>query len=175
MITVETLILPLAFLFLLLLASSLAWGAVSAAPWVPLKSRDLARLLALAELKASELVYDLGCGDGRIVVARLYGVRAIGFEVAILPYCLAKLRVLFSGTGGFVKIRYKNFWSAPFNQADVVFCFLTPSAMARLEEKLDHELKPGARFITYAFKLPHRSPTLKSQPTANDLPIYLYT
>jgi cyclopropane fatty-acyl-phospholipid synthase-like methyltransferase len=165
------------FLILFLLVGSFAWGAVSAAPWVPLRKRDISRLLSIAELKPGELIYDLGCGDARVIVAaaQAYSVRAVGFEIALLPYCLAKLRVWFSGTGNLVKVRYQSFWSIPLGEAEVVFSYLTPAVMGRLETKLDKQLKPGAKFISYAFKLPRRAPTQRSQPTNNDLPIYLYT
>ncbi|MBI5465955.1 MAG: class I SAM-dependent methyltransferase [Candidatus Kerfeldbacteria bacterium] len=177
MAVVYLLVLLLFCLALLLVVGTLAYGAISAAPWVPLPAKDVARLLALARLKPGELVYDLGCGDGRIIVAaaRDFGVRAVGFEVAFLPYCLARLRVFLSGTAGLAEVRYQNFWRVKFTPADAVFCFLTPAAMVKLENKVASELRPGARFVSCVFKLPRRQAGQVSKPSAKDLPIYLYT
>ncbi len=166
-------------LFVMVLATfgTLAYGALSAAPWVPLGKRDTDRLLHLAQLKPGEVLYDLGCGDGRLVVAaaKVYGVKAVGFEIALLPYLFAKLRVLLSGTSTLVTIRYKDFWQENFRTADAVVCFLTPYALKKLEQKIPAELKPGARFVSYAFKLKPVAPTLTSKPYPTATPIYLYT
>lgn len=156
---------------------TLAWGALSAAPWVPLPRRDVARLLALAQLKPNELLYDLGSGDGRLVVAAAeqFGVRAIGFELALVPYVLAHLRRLRSPARSRISFRYRSFWGEHLTPATAVVCFLTPYAMRKLEPKLAAELAPGARFVSYTFKLPSRQPTIVSRQHATDAPIYLYT
>ena len=58
------------------------------------------------------------------------------------------------------KIKLASFWRAPLSSADVVFVFLIPRFMARLEAKLKRELKPGARAVSYVFKLPNKKPKL---------------
>lgn len=156
----------LLLLVILLVLATLAWGALSAAPWVPLPRRDVKRLLELARVQPGELVYDLGCGDGRLVVAaaKLYGARAVGFEVALVPYLFAKLRVWLSGVADRATIRYQNFWPVPLTPADAVVCFLTPYAMAKLEPKFTAEAKPGARLVSYAFRFHQRQPSAVSKP-----------
>jgi SAM-dependent methyltransferase len=165
------------FVVVAVMLGTLAYGALSAAPWVPLGKRDTERLLHLAQLKPGELVYDLGCGDGRILVmaAKKYRVRGVGFEIALLPYLAARIRVLVSGTTNLVTIRFHDFWLESFLPADVVVCFLTPHALKRLEQKVPSELKVGARFVTYAFKLKSMPPAFVSKPYSNATPIYLYT
>ena len=170
----------LTFVGLLVLVAvfgTLAYGALSAAPWVPVPRFDVERLLELARLKPGEIIYDLGCGDGRLLIkaAQTYDVKAIGFEVSLLPYFLARWHVARSGVGERVKIHYRNFWSAPLGQADVIVTFLTPRAMQRLSLKIPTELKPGARLVSYAFKLPGCTPTITSRPRSQDMVIYLYT
>ncbi len=170
-------VLALLFLVVLSLLGTLAYGALSAAPWVPLGRADTERLLHLAQLCPGELLYDLGCGDGRLLTAaaKRYGVRAVGFEIALLPYLLAQARIRLAGVGERVTVRYQSFWHVPFDRADAVVCFLTPQALQRLQTKIPSELKPSARFVTYAFKLKSLSPTFVSKPSPTATPIYLYT
>ncbi|MDP3986382.1 MAG: class I SAM-dependent methyltransferase [Candidatus Veblenbacteria bacterium] len=167
----------LVLVLVLLVVGSLAYGALSAAPWVPLRSRDVARLIEFCQPQPGEVLVDLGCGDGRIITtaARRYGLKSVGYEVALVPYFLAQLRILWSGTRGRARVHLKSFWGVDLSSADIVVCFLTPSAMARLAPKLEREIKPGARFATYAFSLPGRAPSGVSKPNPSDVSVYLYT
>lgn len=167
----------LLLLVLIIIFGTLAYGALSAAPWVPLKKKDIKRLLDLANLKPGELVYDLGCGDGRLLItaAKIYGVRAVGFEIALLPYLIAKFKILILGLNKQVKVLYKDFWQIPLSPADAVVCFLTPYAMKKMEQKIPRELKPGARFVSYVFQLHSIPNKIVSKPLPTDAPIYLYT
>lgn len=163
-------------LLLIAIMGSFAYGAFLAAPWVPIKKQDLARLIALAKPKAGEWLYDLGCGDGRIIItaAKDYKLRALGFEVAWLPFLFTKLRILLSGLSKCVQVTSANFWKKDLSPADIVVCFLTPPAMIKLLPKLKAELKPGARFISYAFPLPEIDPDEVSKPLNSAISIYLY-
>lgn len=157
---------------------TLAYGAISAAPWVPMPTRDVERLLNLANLKPDELIYDLGCGDGRLIVsaAERYKVRAVGYELALLPFCFAWLRKIISPARSRISIRYENFWKVDLSQVDVVVCFLTPYAMRKLESKIAHELiKTGSRLLSYSFRLHSRTPSLVNKEKQSDAPIYVYT
>jgi SAM-dependent methyltransferase len=162
---------------LVLVFGSLAYGAVSAAPWVPMWRKDIKRLIELAQPKPGEIFFDLGCGDGRMleIAAKQYGLNVVGFEVAILPYLLARLRLWFKGLWKRGEVRLQNFWKVDLAQADIIACFLTPPAMQKLEAKLLTELKPGARFVTYVFPLPNQLPSAVSKPLDKDNTIYLYT
>ncbi len=159
----------------LLLFGTMAYGAISAAPWVPLGRRDTERMVAAASLEPGQVLVDLGCGDGRILAAAAKrGFTAIGYEVAFLPYFLAQARRLFSPHRRRMKVRLKSFWHEPLGQADAVVCFLTPPAMRRLRTRVPHELKPGARFVTYAFPLPDAEPSLVDKPDRRTMSIYVY-
>ena len=123
----------------------------------------------------AELLVDLGCGDGRVLRAaqRRYGVKALGFEVNALAYCVA--RILSLPMKG-VQIRCKNFWSEDLREADVVFCYLFPDVMKRLAVKLEKELRPGARVVSCNFSVPGWNPLVVVRPESvchND-PIYVY-
>ncbi len=166
----------LLFVCLLVVFGTLAWGALSAAPWVPLPRRDVERLISCVDPQPGELLVDLGCGDGRLLVAAAArpGVRAIGYEVAVVPYLLAQLRRVLSPARERISVRYQSFWEQDLGTAAAVVCFLTPPAMRRLEPKLDRELRPGARFATYVFPLPNATRDLVDKPTRAAVSIYRY-
>ena len=126
-------------------------------------------------MNPNELLVDLGCGDGRVLRAsrRRYGVRALGFEVNAMAYCMA--RVLSLGTRG-IQVKWKNFWSQNLRDADIVFCYLFPDVMKRLGIKLEEELCPGARVVSCNFSVPGWAPFEVVYPdsTCHGDPIYIY-
>ncbi len=159
------------FLILFLFLGTFAYAGVSAAPWFATWSRDIQRFLKLAEIKPGQKFYDLGCGDGKLVFAAAgAGANAVGFEISLLPYLMAKTRS-FSVKNS--KIFYKNFWNQNLSDADVVYIFLTPKINPKAKEKLTRELKPGTKVIAYTWPiegwLPDKTDTLSGQPS-----IYLY-
>lgn len=155
---------------------SAAIAGFSAAPFVPTFARDVQRLLQFASVRNDELVIDLGAGDGRFLVAATrYGARAIGYEISLLMYCIAYGNVVLHRQQRRVRVVYANFYERNLGDADVICCFLTPKAMRLLEPKFERECKPGARVVSYAFKLPQRKPTAVSKPTHTSTPIFLYT
>lgn len=158
---------------LLVIVGTFAYGAWRAAPWVPTWKRDLQRMVELADIQPGDRMYDLGCGDGRLVLAAAaQGARAIGFEVAVLPYLVAKLRARRFGSGQ-AMIRYGDFWWADVSDADLVYFFLTPKANPRMKAKLEQELKPGAKVVAYVWPIEGWKPVAEScvpgQPS-----LYLY-
>lgn len=162
------------FVFVMLITAAIAgWKA---APYVPTFQRDVRRMLKVAGVKRGDLVVDLGAGDGRFLItaAREFGARGLGYEVSILPYLVAKARVMMAGLSSAVRIQFRDFYSADLASADVVTCFLTPSAMRKLEPKFVHELRPGCRVVSYAFKLPTWSPDLINKPSPRSTPVFLY-
>lgn len=108
--------------------------------------------------RSAGVVYDLGCGDGRVLKAlkqRFPHITAIGYERNWWPYVMAKLRNRASG----VKIRRADFYQADLTDADVVFCFLIHSVMPRVERLLRSQLKRGATVYSYGFTFPTWRPS----------------
>lgn len=163
---------------LLLLIGTAAVAGFSAAPYLPTRWRDVARALDLAEVGSGDVVYDLGCGDGRFVVAAARrGARAEGYEISLVPYLWSRLRVAMapaSGISGSARIHYRSFYSVNLADADVVVCFLTPTAMRRLSTKVVRELKPGARLLSVAFHLPGFTPVVSDHQEHSAARIFLY-
>jgi SAM-dependent methyltransferase len=126
-------------------------------------------------MNPGDLLVDIGCGDGRVLrdARRRYGVRARGFEVNPIAYLMARLRTF--GMKG-IEIRYSDFWKAALDEADVVFCYLFPDVMKRVADKLETELRPGARVVSCNFPLPGWEPreVLHPDSSPHSDPIYLY-
>jgi len=152
--------------------STLAIAGKSFAPWVPTKKKDIERVMRLAELRPGEIWFELGCGDGRMTVAAAQaGSKATGIELALPLYLAAKIRALKSSA----KIRYGNLFKLDISNADVVYFFGMPDPITKkLKTKLEAELKPGTRVISYAFPVEGWEPLIVDKPTENDIDIYLY-
>ncbi len=101
-------------------------------------------------------VYELGCGTGKVaaeILARHAEVRVVGFELAPLPWLLARLRGWRLGSQRF-DVRYADFRNEPLNQADAVIAYLSHEAMGTLAEKLSRELREGTPVVVNSFALP---------------------
>lgn len=166
-----------ALVVVFVVAGTAAWAGWRAAPYVPTRQADVERLLRLANITSTDVVYDLGAGDGRFVMtaAKRYGVRALGFEISVLPYLVAQLRIRLAGLGRLASMRYQDFYHQSLSEATVVVCFLTPGAMARLGPKFRRELRPGTRVLSYAFAIAGWTPDLKDKPNPQTMAVYVYT
>jgi predicted RNA methylase len=158
------------FLVLLILIISVSWTNFKGAPWVPTPLGVVNDMLQLADVKENELVYDLGCGDGRIIVtaALRYRARAVGIELDPLRYLWCQLLITVFGLRGRVTVHLGDFFNHDLSQADVVTCYLLPETNKRLEEKLLKELKPETRVVSNTF-LFHQV-----QPVKQDRKVRLY-
>lgn len=162
-------------LVILLLLIPLAIAGVSFAPWVPTWQVDVDRALRLAQLKPGEVFYDLGCGDGKAVFAAAkLGAKATGIEIAwpLYLFCLVKKVVQHQPL---VKFKLGNLFNLDVSDADVVYIFGMPRTIQqKLRDKLERELKPGARVLSYAFPIHGWEPITRDKPTPKQLSIYLY-
>ena len=147
----------------------------SAAPWVPTKGKNIARAIAAANIKPGQTVVDIGCGDGRLVFAAAdKGAKAVGYEISLIPYLIAKIRWLFSSQRQNVSIRFKNLWRVNLDQVDILYVFLLPQILGKLEKKLEKELQPGAKVIVHCWAMPTWTPDSISDKE-NELRFYIYT
>jgi 16S rRNA A1518/A1519 N6-dimethyltransferase RsmA/KsgA/DIM1 with predicted DNA glycosylase/AP lyase activity len=128
--------------------------------FIPLPMETVRRMLKLADVKKSDVLYDLGAGDGRVVVeaAKKHGARAVGIENSVLPYMISNLNVRLRGLdskgSGQVEIINKDFMKHDISKATVVTIYLTPKMNARLKPKFERELKRGARVVSAAHEMP---------------------
>ena len=122
-------------------------ASITGAPFVPSKRSTADAMISLAHIKKGDTVYDLGSGNGKLLLlAAQKGAHAIGYEINPLLVLLSNMR----GT----RTRWKNFWNADIHDADVIFVYLLPWKMDRLTKKLQQELKPGTTIVSNSFIFP---------------------
>ncbi|NLF51410.1 MAG: hypothetical protein GX577_09765 [Leptolinea sp.] len=127
----------------------------SGLPWVPALDRRIRAAFRLAELQPGEMVYDLGAGDGRVLViaAREFSARAVGIEISPI-HCLSALaRIRLAGVGSKASMQWGNFYRSDFSAADVVFIYATSRYANRIIPLLETQLKMGARVVTISSNL----------------------
>lgn len=126
-------------------------------------------MLRLGAVTADDVVYDLGSGDGRIVIAaaRDRGARGVGFEIdpALVAQATESARRL--GLADRVTFRQQDLFQADLREATVVTLYLSPDLNRRLRPKLLTELRPGARIVSHSFDMGDWAPTQTLQVTSN--------
>jgi SAM-dependent methyltransferase len=156
----------------LLFIGTFIYAGLRGAPWVPTKKKDVQRFLDLANIKPSDIVYDIGCGNGRMVIAAAAkGANAVGFEVSLFPYLLAIINKLIKKSKA--KIKYRDLWHVNLGEADLVYFFLMPERIKKLKSKFEQELKPGARVISYVWPIDGWEP-IKIDECEGQPKLYLY-
>jgi SAM-dependent methyltransferase len=139
------------------LLSSLAFGQYEESkgdvPWVPTPDEVMETMFRMAELKARDVVYDLGSGDGRVLIyaARKFGARGVGIEIEGHRVKEARDAAQAAGVGERVRFIEQDLFKAGIGEASVVFLYLFTAVMARVRSKLLAELKPGTRVVAYQF------------------------
>ncbi len=134
---------------------------MSIAPFVQTPLEVAKKMLDISHIKSGETLYDLGCGDGRLIIlaAKDIGARATGIELREDLIERARTEIKRLNLEGKVNVIQANFFDVPISEADVVTLYLTSSANERLRPKLEAELKPGARVVSHDFKVPGWKPS----------------
>jgi SAM-dependent methyltransferase len=132
------------------------WTHRVGAPWVPTPMSKVHKMLRLAGVGPGDLVYDLGCGDGRMIItaAQHYGAQAVGIEIDPLRYLWCQMRITALGLRGRVRVTYGSFYKQDLSDANVVTCYLLQSTNERLESKFRRELCPSTRVVSNTFPFP---------------------
>jgi SAM-dependent methyltransferase len=153
---------------LLLPVAALVTGLVSArddapqapasldVPFVPTPNDVVSSMLRLANVRSGDIVYDLGCGDGRIVVAaarRGKGVRAVGVDIDPRRIADAEENARKAGVSDRTRFIRQDLFEADLREATVVTLYLLPSLNVRLRPKLLAELSPGTRIVSHGFDM----------------------
>jgi ubiquinone/menaquinone biosynthesis C-methylase UbiE len=174
----------------LLLAPVLLWGTVNSLAqtfikkpdviFVPTPQEVVDKMLDLAEIKKGDVLYDLGCGDGRIVVtaAKKFGVKAIGFDVDPQRIKEARENVERNGVGNLVTIKQADIFEQDLRGANVVTLYLLPELNVRLMPQLK-QLKEGSRIVSHDFDMrgakPKKVVTVRSDDQQEEHTVYLWT
>jgi SAM-dependent methyltransferase len=124
-------------------------------PYVPTTEAAVQAMLKLAGVKRTDIVYDLGCGDGRIVIAaaKEYGAHGVGIDINSERVQEAKENAAKAGVGNLVRFEENDLFHADIHEATVVTLFLLNSVNVRLRPKLLKDLKPGTRIVSNTFDM----------------------
>jgi len=143
------------------------YAAFTSGPFVPSARKRHRTMIKLANIQSSDIVYDMGCGDGRLVFeSARHAKKAIGYELSIPLVLWGKLVGLLRRSKA--KIRFGNIWKQDYSDADVIFCYLMPGAMKKFYQVVWPHLKKGTRVISNAFQIHD------VQPAQTEEKVYLY-
>jgi len=148
--------------------------------FVPTPQDVVEKMLELAEVRKADLVYDLGCGDGRIVVtaAKKYGCRSVGFDLDPKRIEESLENVAKNKVGHLVKIENRDIFELDLSRANVITLYLLPSLNVKLIPQLE-KLKPGSRVVSHSFDMrgvrPDKVVKFKSREDKRQHTIYLWT
>ena len=158
-----------------LCAVALAWGIASAhaqapgAPFVPTPLPVVERMLELAKVTPGDVVYDLGSGDGRVVItaAQRYGARGVGIELN--PVWVRDARRIAEALGVTDKVtfRVEDLFTTDLREATVVTLYLYPAMNRKLAPRLLAELKPGARIVSHEYGIGDWPPDKSEEMVVN--------
>lgn len=172
------------------LVSLSAWIALSAwaqqpfletdslAPYVPTPQEVVERMLEAAHLRPGETVYDLGCGDGRVVItaAQKFKAKAVGVEIKDFLVRSTSRKVQALGLTESVQIVHGNALNTDLSKADVVTMYLLTRSNDLLRPNFEKWLKPGARVVSYEYPVrgwePVRTEVVEIQKIAHKIYVY---
>jgi len=140
--------------------TAMCWHSVQAqegkiVPYVPTPQEVVDRMLDLAQVKKGDVVYDLGSGDGRIVVtaAKKYGVKAIGFEIDPQRIKESHENIKKAGVENLVEIRQQDIRTVDLSPATVLTMYLLPEVNLMIRPNIWKQMKPGSRVVSHDFDM----------------------
>lgn len=142
---------------LLILITSFGGVLLVGAPYLPTLTPQVQAALDLADLKPGQTLLELGCGDGKVVLAAAQrGINVIGYELNPVLAAIAWLRTRRHTRN--VQIVWGNFWSRPLPPAEAIFVFLLPKYMDKLHRKIERDRHKTVKLVSFAFRVPKRDP-----------------
>jgi cyclopropane fatty-acyl-phospholipid synthase-like methyltransferase len=169
----------------LVAAFAVSWPVASAsqslAPFIATPEDVVERMLTLAGVRRDDVVYDLGCGDGRIPIAaaKKYGARGVGLDTDPRLISVARANARDAGVDRLVDFRVEDVLQADVSAATVVTLYLLSSSNERLRPMLMRQLKPGARIVSHAFSMGRNWPADKVDQfvsaRGDEVTLYLWT
>ena len=175
---------PVVLLLAMIVAAAAPAAAQQGAPaqlrspdviFVPTPQEVVDAMLKLAKVTATDVVYDLGSGDGRIPItaARTYGARGVGIDIDPQRIKEATANLQAAGVGDKVRFLNQDLFTTNISEATVVTLYLLPSLNLKVLPKLNAELKPGTRVVSHAFDMGDIKP--QQTMNVNGRTIYLWT
>ena len=145
------------------------------APFVASPARVVDRMLSLAGIRPGETVYDLGCGDGRVLIAAVknYKAKAVGVEISPKLVAEAQERIRKEGVASEARVVEGDLLATDLTGADVVVIYLATSLNQELRPRMEKFLKPGARVVSHDYAVPGWKPA-RIEETDGKHRIYVY-
>jgi predicted RNA methylase len=150
----------------------IAWPSIFGAPWVPTPKGKAKSMLELAEVSHQDIVYDIGSGDGRIIImaAKEFRAKSFGLEMDPLRVLWSRLAIRRHGLSQSVEVLRENFFKSNINDATVVTVYQGVGVNKKLKEKFSKELRPGTRVVSYRFRFKGWTPVKTNEEASS----YLY-
>jgi hypothetical protein len=164
-------LLPVAYFLILGFLLWLVWPIFIGAIFLPTPPEVVEKMLSIADVREGDVLYDLGSGDGRIIIkAAERGACGVGVEADPIRVLWSRLKSRRSPAHSRLHVIWGNFFKTSVSEATVVTVYQGESINNRLREKFEVELKPGSRVVSFSFKFEGWEPTKKHM----DANIYLY-
>lgn len=158
-------------LFLLMTRDTL----VNKIPFIPVRGKAVSDIISALQLTPTSTLYDLGCGDARVLIAAQNsnpGIKSIGIENGIIPYLVAKMRTKNKP----IDLRFTSFFDIDMSDATHIFCYLSNPILGELQPKILKECKKGTRIVSCDFTFENWPPveTFEMQTSKHSLAKTLY-
>jgi SAM-dependent methyltransferase len=126
------------------------------APYVPTPDEVVEKMLAMAQIDKDDILYDLGCGDGRIVItaAKKYGIRGVGIDIDPLRISESNANALYAGVENLVDFQLQDVLKVDFSEATVLMVYLLPESLRLLRPVFDTLLAPGTIVVSHNYVVP---------------------
>jgi SAM-dependent methyltransferase len=148
-------------------------------PYVPTKEPVLDRMLQMARVRPGDVLYDLGCGDGRIVIAaaRRFGIKGVGIDIDPARIAEARENARKAGVADRVTFIQGDLFDADIKDATVVTLYLLPEVNLKLRPKLLSDLKPGTRIVSHNYDMGDWKPEQTAKLTVDGVEhvVYMWT
>lgn len=154
---------------------SAGYAGYVGAPWLPSRKSWIASLERIVQIPENGQVFDLGCGDGRVLFAlskTFPNAHYIGYEISLVPYIVGKLKGFFGGYKN-VEIRFGNLFSQNYQEADVIFLFLLEETYEKFATQKGYELKDECQILAETWPIRGVQEINKHQSKGN-VPIFEY-
>jgi SAM-dependent methyltransferase len=131
---------------------------VFGAPYLPTLSPQVSAAFELLDLKPGQTLLELGCGDGRVLLAAArQGIKVVGYEINPILFVICWLRT--RRYRSLVRVKLANFWQADWPRTDAVYGFILPRLMAKLDRKIRREHRQPLKVVSFAFAIPNLEPS----------------
>ena len=143
--------------------------------WIPTQPEHIELFFEMCPISPSDVVYDLGSGDGRIVIAAAakYGASGVGIESDSDLILLSNEKAKEAGVEGRVRFVLRDFFKADFSRADVVTMYLSPKVNRKLRPLLAAQLAPGTRVVSHKYEIDGWEPVGRAKAEGRTLYLYV--